>query len=386
VASHYVLLAAGKGGFLLLDDRAYDKVGWTLARVWMGIFPGIRDTDQYLMVNFTYLVAAVYYLLGHSLLAAKMLNVAFGSLTAVAVYGLGSEIFDRRVARLGAVLVVVFPSLIMWSAINLKDILVVFLTTVAVYGLVRFARRHDWWALALTLGATLLIENLRQFVFFILVWSMPIAFLFTDRSRWRRKLILVLPLIVGLASLSYVTSNEKFGTNFLSPKALTEAEWKRWLEERDAQTGINEDSIKPPRDMETIVERSVAYLPRGVFYVIFGPTPWEARSGAARAVIPEMLAWYGILATAVLGLVLVFRRSWRDLVLPGGFTLAWMLALALTEGNTGNIFRHRSQFMPFVFLIAAVGLSWLWSRWELRRTNFSLDSATARARSSRGAY
>jgi hypothetical protein len=215
---------------------------------------------------------------------------------------------------------------------------------------------------------------------------MPVAFLFAERSNWRRKLILLVPLIVGLAVLNYATSNEKFGTNFLTPKALTEAEWKRWLEERDAQTGINEDSVKPPRDEETIVGRSVAYLPRGVFYVIFGPTPWEARSAAARAVIPEMLVWYGVLAAAVLGLILVVRRSWRDLVLPGGFTFGWVLALALTEGNTGNIFRHRSQFMPFVFLLAAVGICWLWSHWQARRSTLSLESASGEARPTRGAY
>jgi hypothetical protein len=112
--------------------------------------------------------------------------------------------------------------------------------------------------------------------------------------------------------------------------------------------------------MDTIYQRSIAYLPRGVFYVLFGPTPWEARSGSARAVIPEMLLWYGTLAAGLAGLIVVFRRSWRDLVLPLGFAASWIAALALTEGNTGNIFRHRSQFMPFIFLISAAGLVWLW--------------------------
>jgi hypothetical protein len=87
----------------------------------------------------------------------------------------------------------------------------------------------------------------------------------------------------------------------------------------------------------------------------------------ARAVIPEMLIWYGLLAAALAGLIQSARRSWRDLVLPLGFTAAWIVALALTEGNTGNIFRHRSQFLPFVFLLSAVGLPWLWERWQAHR-------------------
>ena len=115
------------------------------------------------------------------------------------------------------------------------------------------------------------------------------------------------------------------------------------------------------------MERSIAYLPKGVIYVLLGPFPWEARSALARAVVPEMLAWYAVVAGAAAGLALCLRSAWRGLILPLGFTAAWILALALTEGNTGNIFRHRSMFMPFVFLLSGVGLTWLWVRWQARR-------------------
>lgn len=385
VASHFVLIHYGRGGFLLLDDHAYDKIGWTLARVWMGIFPGIRDTDQYLMVNYTYLVAGVYYFLGHTLLAAKMLNVTFGALTGVVTYAIGTELFDRRAARTASLLTAFFPSLVAWSVINLKDILVVLMTLTTVLALLRYARRHEWWALALALAALFSIENMRQHVFFILAWLMPVAFVFADRSSWRRKVLLLVPLIIGVAAINYATSNEKFGTNFLSPKALTEAEWKRWLEERSALTGISEESVKPPRDMSTIVERSISYLPKGLFYVLLGPTPWEARSGSARAVMPEMLIWYGLLLAALVGLFVALRRHWRDLVLPLGLAAGWMVALALSEGNTGNIFRHRSQFMPFVFLLSAVGLQWIWARWQSRMVRSAHHSPLNNAHPTEGA-
>jgi dolichyl-phosphate-mannose-protein mannosyltransferase len=424
VAAHYVLIYLGRGGFALLDDKAYDKLGWTLARVWLGVFPGIRDSDEYLLVNYTYLVALVYYTLGHSLLAAKMMNVAFGALSAVVFFALGREIFDRRAGQVLGLLTAFFASLVLWSTINLKDTLMVLLVGVTAYGLVRYAYRHEWWALGLTLLSFLAIENLRQFVFFVLTWLLPIAFLFADRSErsrnplrlllavalgllvtaWpaqylyengprsylifllpafflptallfagspggRRKLLFLAPLVLAIVALSYATNNEKLGTNFLTPKALTEAEWKRWLEESKAAGTANDEfgGIKPPKEMDTIIERSLGYLPRGMVAVLFGPTPWEARSGNARAVIPDMLAWYAMLAAAVVGLAVVVRSRWRDLVLPLGFTAAWTVALALTEGNTGNIYRHRAMFMPFVFLLSAAGLVWVWDRWRAQR-------------------
>jgi hypothetical protein len=106
-----------------------------------------------------------------------------------------------------------------------------------------------------------------------------------------------------------------------------------------------------------------------VYFVLLGPTPWEARSGNARAVIPDMLAWYAMLAAAVVGLAAAARSRWRDLVVPLGFAAGWIVALALTEGNTGNIYRHRSMFMPFIFLLSSAGLVWLWDRWQIRRSH-----------------
>ena len=422
VALHLLLIAMGREGNLLLDDRAYDKLGWTLARVWMGIFPGIRDTDEYLMVNWTYIVAAVYFTLGKSLLAAKMLMVAFGALLALATYALGREIFDERAGRIAGLLAAFFPSLMVWSATTLKDVMTVLVSVVAIYGLLRFGRRHDWWALLLCLGGFLAVENLRQFVFFILAWMLPVSFLFADRSEgeqhWRRlvlsavlgillalplgatlwssrelhdylvflplallapaylllsripggrkKLLLLTPLVLATMTFGFLTSNEKLGVNFLTPKALSAAEWKRWLEEQKAQSGFGEFDEKPTFKVDdfTIVSRNAAALPRNLLLVLFGPTPLDARTSTmAKAVLPEMLAWYVVLASAVVGLVAHFRRSWRDLVLPLGFSAIWVATLALTEGNLGNTFRHRSQFMPFVFVVAAAGLplisSWL---------------------------
>jgi hypothetical protein len=162
----------------------------------------------------------------------------------------------------------------------------------------------------------------------------------------------------------FLTSNEKLGVNFLTPKALSAAEWKRWLEEQKAQSGFGEFDEKPTFKVDdfAIVSRNAAALPRNLLLVLFGPTPFDARTSMmARAVLPEMLVWYVVMASTLVGLIAYFRRSWRDLALPLGFSAIWIATLALTEGNLGNTFRHRSQFMPFVFVIAAAGLPLVWS-------------------------
>ena len=382
IGLHWLLIASGRGGFLLMDDRAYDKLGWTLARVWMGIFPGIRDSDEYLMMNYTYLVSGIYFVLGHNLLAAKMLNVLFGALTPVVVYAIGTELWDRRVARISALLMAFFPSLLIWSAINLKDILAVLLVELAILGALIYARRHVWWALVVALLGLLAMENMRQFVYLILGWLMPAAFLLADRSTWKRKLILFAPLLLGVLLTFQITHNQKFGLNWLSVQALTEAEWKRWFEANRADSALELDFDKPLKSQRDLVGlRSIAYLPRGIYYVLMAPLPWEARSTNSRAAIPEMLVWYVLLLAAIPGLTTSLKARWRDLFLPLGLSAGWIVALALTEGNAGNIFRHRAQFMPYILLLSAVGLVWLWGRYGLKAAGKSvLQPGTAPAR------
>jgi hypothetical protein len=373
VGLHFVLVSRGSNGFLLMDDRAYDKIGWALPRVWWGSIPGILESDQYLLVNYTYLIAFVYYFLGHSLLAAKMLNPLFGALAAVLTYGLAREMYGRKAARIASLLTAFFPSLLVWSAVNLKDTLAMMIVVAVVYATLVYARRRSWWAFAIAVGGLLSMENLRQFAFFILAYLMPVAVLLVDRSDWRRewrqKLKAFMPMVMAVLIVFLVTHNYKGGFQWLSGKAITNAEWARWIGARSADSALDPELGKPTKSEESeIVRRQIEYLPRGVYYVLMAPLPWEARSGNSRAVLPEMVVWYLVLAAGVVGILATLRRRWGELFLPMGFSAGWVVALALSEGNAGNIFRHRAQFMPFVFVVAAAGLIWLWQRYRGSRS------------------
>ncbi|MCC7104098.1 MAG: glycosyltransferase family 39 protein [Chloroflexi bacterium] len=367
VGLHFVLVSRGTNGFLLMDDRAYDKIGWALPRVWWGSIPGILESDQYLLVNYTYLIAFVYYFLGHSLLAAKMLNPLFGALAAVLTYGLAREMYGRQAARISSLLAAFFPSLLVWSAVNLKDTLAMMIAVAVVYATLVYARRRSWWAFAIAVGGLLSMENLRPPAFFILAYLMPLAVLLVHgsgwREHWRQKLLLALPAAVAVFLVFQVTHNLKGGWNLLSPKSITNAEWARWIGARSADSVLDPELGKPTKSDEAeIVRRNIEYLPRGVYYVLTAPLPWEARSSNSRAVIPEMLLWYVLLVLAIVGLLASVRSRWRELFMPLGFSAGWIAALALNEGNAGNLFRHRAQLMPFVFVVSAVGLVWLWQR------------------------
>src|SRR5438874_663535 len=86
-----------------------------------------------------------------------VLCAAFGALTAVATYGCARELWGAGTARAAGVVAALFPSLLAWSLLNLKDPLVVLLIALSTYGGLRFARRGDWRAALLALVALALL-------------------------------------------------------------------------------------------------------------------------------------------------------------------------------------------------------------------------------------
>src|SRR5829696_1301523 len=64
-----------------------------------------------------YLVAGIYELVGRNLLAVQLVNASIGAATGIVVYYTAMALFSNlRAARLAALLVTFFPSLILWSS------------------------------------------------------------------------------------------------------------------------------------------------------------------------------------------------------------------------------------------------------------------------------
>lgn len=109
-------------------------------------------------------------------------------------------------------------------------------------------------------------------------------------------------------------------------------------------------------ESEAVVARTLAYAPRGAFYALFAPFPWEARARIDLVAIPEMLLWYVTFAGALISLAVTRRMWWAEL--PSAlFIVGVLIMLMLAEGNVGSLFRHRAIVIPSTIVIAAPALA-----------------------------
>ena len=94
--------------------------------------------------------------------------------------------------------------------------------------------------------------------------------------------------------------------------------------------------------------------------------PWEARSTATVAYLPEQVVWCLLVAFALIGLPFAFRR---DVIVAGllvGHAVVAAATVALISGNIGTLVRHRGLALPYFVWISGVGACQLLAAWRPR--------------------
>jgi 4-amino-4-deoxy-L-arabinose transferase-like glycosyltransferase len=354
-------------GFLFEDDRAFDVVSWALARLWSGVLDQTAKSQDYLINNYTVMMGWVYYLFGHDVVGPKLLNCLFGALTVVATYALAKELGGVRAGAFAGVLALGFPSLVLWSILNLKDALVVLLIALTMLGGLKFSRRPSWrWAIV-TIVAFAALENLRLYVFFALGWLLWISFFVVNRSPWRRRLAIGIPFALALLSVVFVTNQtQALGLRYLSAKRLEALASSREFGSQMADSGILEDGPPISRSADDGYTIQLRTAPKVLPYVLWGPFPWLARTRRDLAVIPETLVWYVMQVLIVTAMVGWRRERWREMFLPLAYGAGLTFVFSLIEGNVGTIYRHRAMLLVPAFAMAGLGFVWV-LEWRARR-------------------
>src|SRR5207253_1251645 len=82
---------------------------------------------------------------------------------------------------LAGALVALYPSLVLWSSLNLKDSLALLFIGIVLWLLAVFQARPQWWLVPMMYLALLPMESLRNYVFVGLVLIVPIGVAVTPR-------------------------------------------------------------------------------------------------------------------------------------------------------------------------------------------------------------
>jgi len=333
------------------DARSFERYAWSLAQ--SGFFNVMNNYTGPNAKFISWLIAIPYSLFGRSVLMAQSISLIFGMSSIYLGWKTAKIIWDVQIANKVAWAIALFPSLILYSVLVLREVYISFFLLVALYGVVSWIKNNDFKSLiliflgffaatffhgAMLVGALtfLTIIGVMSFISFL-------KLLFKYRIKMKNLMVFLIFVILssiylsGKITVSYLGSFEsisKIDNLLLKTNNSTrgEASYPEWT----MIHSFNELFYKGPI-------RSL--------YFVFSPFPWDVKK-------PYHLI--GLL-DAFLYMYLVFlifqnrKIIWKDPALRVLLIilLSYLIVFGVGVGNFGTGIRHRTKFTIIFILLAA---------------------------------
>lgn len=367
---HFYDLYAFFGG----DSITYDRVGQRLVEIWFGYNIATNDAlSQNIYISDSgwgmyYLVAAIYSITGRNILAAQSFCAVVGAATVPMVYTCAHKIFNnRRVGKISALLVALYPAFIIWSGQLLKDGLIIFLLVLAMTLVLRLQEKFRLFDVIL-LGFSLFgIITLRFYIFYMAAVAIVGAFVVGTSNSPQAMMRRIGALVLLGIGLTYFGVTRNSGSDIEEYTNLERIQRSRLDLATRAESGYGQDL-----DVST-TEGAFAALPIGLTYLLLAPFPWQMTNWRQAITLPEVLLWWSSIPFLLSGLWYTIRYRLRSSIPILVFSLMLTLAYAIFLGNVGTAYRQRTQIQVFLFMFIAVG-------WTLRQERSENQNLLLRAR------
>lgn len=337
------------------DALHYDFLGYAQVQAWAGdgfykweIANYMRNDAAAWGMN--YLVGVLYLILGRNMLAVQFFNAVLGALTAVLVFQCAYHAFaNLRVARIAAIAVAFYPSLVLWSAQGLKDAPIVFCLVLAILATLKLGQKLTVHYVLVLAVALLVVFSLRFYVFYMICFAVAGAFAIgmqaLTATSFIRQFAVIIILGLGLTYLGVTRSASVQYDQLVTFEQLQRSRSDLAL----SGSGFGKDV-----DVST-TSGALSQIPLGLVYLLFAPFPWQLASLRQSITLPEMLVWWACFPLLVLGLWFTIKHRLRQMSPILIFTCMLTLSYSVVQGNVGTAYRQRSQLLVFYFIFVAVG-------------------------------
>jgi 4-amino-4-deoxy-L-arabinose transferase-like glycosyltransferase len=354
-----------------LDDAiAYDRVGWALAQAWKtgAALRGVNGLEWVAGEPFARVVAAIYWLLGHSPAAVIIFNAVLGAASVYFLYRLGAEMLGAEVGLLSGWMAALYTGFWVYSLMPLKDVLILASTLCFFWTLHRLMAQPPavgrilGWGVAVAVSGAVVVL-MRDYVFIaVALGGLTYMLVRAAQVRATRWLVAASVILLALAVLplagrlaNYPLPLANFGAgSFLShifgavPTSATLPDLARWGFAHPLSFG--------------------AYLGLSIVSTVLAPYAWILPGAIPEAPpfgpytvgYPGMWLWYLVLPFAVLGVWSSLKRSRGNVAGLLVFAIMLLVLFSLTIPRES---RHRDLIMPVFLLLAGEGIIFQW-RWR----------------------
>jgi len=333
--------------FLTADGITYGRIGNEIAQTWQSGGSYIINKNNF---GYYYYNAVIYYITGYYPDVVRLINCIIAIGAALNLYFISLWLSGRTAAKCTFVLTAFFPSFIVWSALNLKEGLCIFLISLIVKKMLELMRQFHLSKLMIIALALVPLISLRFYVGILIGLVIALSFVVTATNfKWNRRLFYTLLLVI----VAGITLNQ-MGYGFLGSDYVASQNLETIAEQHNAGA-IGESSYSDGVSFDS-VPNALKYIPVGLFYFAFGPLPWQSGGLLKIISLPEMFMLYILYLFVVPGIYNLWRLRRGEclflLILIASFTAIY----ALGGSNMGGIYRVRFQVLSLLFIFISHGM------------------------------
>jgi hypothetical protein len=351
-------------GRFFADEEYFIKRSLWLRNVTLGIPMYNFDIEYAFEPNasssFVHVLAFIQMIAGPSPYGLHLVSIALYMSAVLLLYRAVRVTLGRMPALFGLAVLLFLPSLFAWSVSVLKEPLFVFVSALSLVLASGLARADSWTRRAVIVIALIalaaILQTIREggasFLALGTAGGLSVGFL-SSRRRLMAATIIAVPILFG-AVLRVPAIQLR---SYIAVQSAARQHWGAVVVSSGYRYRLLDDRFYPDINQISSLEftETMRFLVRGVVAFVTVPRPWDSRSPAATAYIPEQVVWYVLVALAVVGTWSGLRRDATMTGLLVMHTVLIAAAAAFTDGNVGTLVRHRSLALPYLVWLSGVG-------------------------------
>jgi hypothetical protein len=262
-------------------------------------------------------------------------------------------------AYVGLALILFLPSLFAWSISALKESLFFCLSALSIVLAVRIPRERSWVSriligmLIATLAAAL--QTIREGG--LAITALGVAGGLAGGILLLKPRLAIAAALIAPIAIAVVWSRAPVQVSaWNAVKDAARVHWGHIATSGGVYKALDPRFYSDRSSIESLRgDEGLRFIVRAFVHYVAEPVPWNVRSRAAAAFMPEQMVWYLLVLCLPIGIVVGLKRAPLFASLLTVYGLTAVLIVALTSGNIGTLVRHRGLALPYLVWLSAVG-------------------------------
>ena len=344
---HYVIVLPDSTA----DAKSFEGAAWYIAQNgFSNLLDYYKGPDSRFIA---WLIAIPYSLFGRSVLMAKSMTLFFGVGSVFLGWKIANKLWNSNVANKVGWFIALFPSLILYSVLVMREAYICFFLLVAIYGVVNWTKSQNFKSIILAVAGFAAASffhgasAIGAFTFIIYVGVFSIKESITSLKSFKIKLTHLISLTFFFGLLILYLS-DKIYIPYIKDFEFISDPYTYLRKTRLSVMGV---AAYPEWTIPRTSFELIYKVPVRAIYFLFSPFPWDVKE------VRHLIGLFDAFLYIYLFILILknFKTIWKNPALRIILLIlgSYVMAFAVGVGNFGTGIRHRSKFaIMFILLVA----------------------------------